>query len=165
MDYTSIENILDKYWAGETNLDEEKQLIEFFSSEEVPTHLKEHQEYFFALNTMRSMKLDDSFDDEILQLIEERSQKETKTIAINRSPKKWLSIAASLVAIVSIGYFGWIHQPKEQQYAMVDSYETPEEAFAQLKNSLMGISGTLNEGKKQSLKLAKFDQTKQKIMQ
>ncbi len=165
MDYTSIEKILDRYWAGETSLEEEKMLIQYFSTQNVPSHLKEHQDYFSALNTMCSLKLDDSFDTEILQLIEERGQKETKTISIFYNPKRWLSIAASFVVIVSVGYFGWFHEPKQQQYAMVDSYETPEQAFAQLKSSLMGISSTLNEGKQQSLKLAKFDQTRQKIMQ
>ncbi len=165
MDYTSIEQILQKYWAGETSLEEEKLLIQFFTSSEVPAHLEEHQSYFTALHQMQSVKLDDTFDEEILQIIQERGQKDTKTISISRSPKRWLSMAASFVAILTVGYFGWFHEPNEPKYAVVDSYETPEQAFAQLKNSLMGISGTLNEGKQHSLKLAKFDQSRKKIIQ
>ncbi len=165
MDYTSIDKLLDKYWAGETSLEEEKLLIHYFSTEDVPEHLSEHQSYFSALSTMQSMKLDNTFDDEILALINKRNHKETKTISIFRNPKRWLSVAASVVAILTVGYLGYFNKPAQPTYALVDSYETPEQAYAQLKSSLLGISSTLNEGKQHSLKLAKFDQTRQKIMQ
>ncbi|HEY1054900.1 MAG TPA: HEAT repeat domain-containing protein, partial [Emticicia sp.] len=40
--YQEIEKLLEKYYEGETTLQEEKHIKEFFSKAEVPTQLQHH---------------------------------------------------------------------------------------------------------------------------
>lgn len=59
MNIEKIEQLLQKYLEGETTLDEEKQLKEFFSlEEEVPDHLKSYADQFSYLDNMSEMKTD-----------------------------------------------------------------------------------------------------------
>ena len=41
MDSKHIEELLNKYWQAETSLEEEQLLRQYFSSDDVPEHLRE----------------------------------------------------------------------------------------------------------------------------
>jgi hypothetical protein len=162
MDYSKIEQVLEKYWNGGSSLEEEQQLYSFFAQENIPEHLKEYQDYFNSINGIRDLKLDDSFDQEILEIIENKETKKSKTkvVSFYGNKKYWISIAASMFIVFSLGYH-FISPPPQVE----DTYENPEEAFALLKESLLGISTNLNTGKEHSMKLIKFEQARQKITQ
>lgn len=46
MDYKYINQLLDRYWKGETSLEEEEILRAFFSQDELPAELKPYQALF-----------------------------------------------------------------------------------------------------------------------
>jgi hypothetical protein len=46
MDYKYIEQLLERYWACETTLQEEAILRAFFSQEEIPEGLRKYQALF-----------------------------------------------------------------------------------------------------------------------
>ena len=46
MDYNNIKQILEKYWEGETSLQEENLLHEYFNSDDVVEELKDVQPMF-----------------------------------------------------------------------------------------------------------------------
>ena len=46
MDYKYITQLLDRYWAAETSIEEERILRAFFSQTEVPEELKQYRSLF-----------------------------------------------------------------------------------------------------------------------
>ena len=46
MDYKYIEQLLERYWEGETTLQEEAILRTFFSQPDMPDHLRKYQPLF-----------------------------------------------------------------------------------------------------------------------
>ena len=46
MDYKEIEQLLERYWQGDTSLNEEQTLRQFFLSNQVPAHLERYRALF-----------------------------------------------------------------------------------------------------------------------
>ena len=67
MDYKYIEQLLERYWAAETSLEEESILRTFFSQKNIPAEM-EHLRPLFTDETVGET-LDDDFDARILQAI------------------------------------------------------------------------------------------------
>lgn len=59
MNSKEIEALLDKYYAGESTLEEEQQLRDFFTGEVVPPHLSEHAGLFRYFNEAGKEELAD----------------------------------------------------------------------------------------------------------
>ena len=72
MDYKNIHQLLDKYWEGETSLDEEKTLKAYFNQEEVATDLQQFAPLFQYLNVAEEPALSDRFDQELMSKLEEK---------------------------------------------------------------------------------------------
>lgn len=53
-----IEQLLDKYFDGETSLEEEKELREFFRQDEIPNHLKSYTDQFSYINALGKPETD-----------------------------------------------------------------------------------------------------------
>jgi len=80
MDYKYIEQLLERYFAGETTLTEERILDAFFSQEEIPAELKEYQPLFTWKDTARiDEQLSDGFDARMLSMIGAEEQKKTSS--------------------------------------------------------------------------------------
>ena len=87
MDYKYIEQLLERYWACETTLQEEAILRAFFSQEEIPEALRKYQALFTY----------EQFEARILQQIGEAPVAKTVTLKSRLVP---LFRAAAIVAIV-----------------------------------------------------------------
>ena len=88
MELANIEKLLEKYLEAETTLQEEQLLSDYFTTNEVPSHLEEYAALFGYF---------------------QKNQSETYTKTIELKPEKtkkknlkWLSIAASFALLVSI---------------------------------------------------------------
>ena len=68
MDFTYIEQLLQRYFAAETSLQEEHILREFFAQDDVPAHLLPWKPLFAAEKQLSEAHLDDSFNERILSL-------------------------------------------------------------------------------------------------
>ena len=153
MDYKTIQQLLDKYWEGETSLDEEKALKAYFNGEEVAADLQQFTPLFQYLNTAEEPVLSDRFDQELI------SKLEGKSIAI-RSPRiiHWIMRAAAVVLIIGTAFY----LQKQTPLATSDKKEainweeketiSPEEAWAQTKAALELVSRKLNKGSKEASK-------------
>ena len=132
--------LLEKYWAAETSIQEEQELKEIVSQsqEEKDEELKALFSHFAS---EAQPELDASFDDKILGLITE--EKETKVISFNEYFRRYASIAAALV-VMAVSGFLFMQQQKE--YQSEDTFETPEEAFAEFKRQMLVVSNYMNIG-------------------
>ena len=95
MDYKYIEQLLERYWEGETTLQEEAILRAFFSQPDMPAHLRKFQPLF---SMEKEEPLGDDFDARILDSI---GQKEPKAKIVTLASRlKPLFKAAAIVAIL-----------------------------------------------------------------
>ncbi len=128
---SQIEQLLEKYWNGETTLDEEKTLKAYFERHpEAP-----EAQYFRKIASDRVRLPDKVF------------------IHPGRKVRRaWLSIAAAvLIALISLPFI-FQQQTKVDPYAVDD----PREAFEITRASLMMISKGLNKGKTYTYELTKL---------
>ena len=95
MDYKYIEQLLERYWEGETTLQEEAILRTFFNQEDVPAGLMKYKSFFEC--GLQEETLGDDFAARILSSI---GQEESKVKMISLSRLKPLFKAAAVVAIL-----------------------------------------------------------------
>ena len=135
MELANIEKLLKKYLNAETTLAEEKVLKNYFQSYNVAQHLQEYQALFGYFSTSKN-------------------ERYTKTIQL-KSRKlnwKWLSIAASIILLVSV-YTGY--QKNQQMKA--------EKVFNETQLALGMLSQNLNKGTDAIYQLQQFETIKNKI--
>ncbi len=135
MELVNIEQLINKYFEGETSLNEEVQLRNYFTSHKVPAHLEIYQDlfgYFDAKSTEVYKK----------PLLPKKSIK---------IPYKWLSVAASIILLLGLFVFNNKSKPSKKQLAQ--SYQTTQEA-------LQLISKNLNKGAFAMMQLQEFEKTK-----
>lgn len=70
MDYKYIEQLLERYWNGETSLEEEQILRSFFRQKEIPAHLLRYKQLFAYQEVEMKVELGDDFDARILAQVE-----------------------------------------------------------------------------------------------
>ena len=96
MDYKYIEQLLERYWQGETTLQEEAILRAFFTQDTIPANLMKYKVLFNC--GLQEETLDDDFDARILNSIgEEEPKAKIVTLASRLKP---LFKAAAIVAIL-----------------------------------------------------------------
>jgi anti-sigma-K factor RskA len=135
MELANIEKLLEKYLNAETTIAEEKELKNYFLNSNVAPHLLEYQELFGYFSTSKNEQF-------------------TKTIQLNsQKPNwKWLSIAASIVLLVSV-YTGY--QNNQQRKA--------EKVYEETKLAFNMLATNLNKGNVAIAQLQYFENTKNKI--
>lgn len=100
MDYKYINQLLDRYWDGETTLEEEQILRSFFSQLCVPEELAKYRPLFMYEQTEpKTDRLDSDFDERIMSMIDEPRQVEAQRVRISQRFAP-LFKAAAMVAIV-----------------------------------------------------------------
>jgi hypothetical protein len=98
MDYKYIEQLLERYWQGETTLQEEAILRAFFSQDDVPASLMKYKSLFDC--GLQEETLGDDFDARILDSIGE-DEKVPKAKVVSWSSRLMpLFKAAAIVAIL-----------------------------------------------------------------
>lgn len=116
MDYKYIEQLLERYWQGETTLQEETILKTFFSQPDIPEELRKYSA-LFTYEAEKAEGLGDDFDARMLEMTGEAPKAKTVTLTSRLMP---LFKAAAIVAIVlTLGNaaqapwnYGW-EDPKE----------------------------------------------------
>ena len=84
MDYKYIEQLLERYWAAETTLEEEGILRAFFSQKDIPAELEQYRALFtYEAEEVGAQHLGDDFDARILTMIEEEPQTTVKAREIS----------------------------------------------------------------------------------
>ena len=104
MNYLYIEQLLERYWHGETSLEEESILRTFFSQVEIPQYLRPYQELFVYEQQAAKETLDNpGFERHLLERlgIDSESHPAVKARTIRMSDRlKPLFRAAAIIAIV-----------------------------------------------------------------
>jgi len=143
MELAKIESLLDAYFEGETSLEQETKLKEYFTSSNVAPHLAVYQNLFVGLKNAK----------------EEVSEREIVLPEVkNSSNRWWLSIAASIVIVLGVVglQFSGNQLTQEEQIALAE--------FNKTKETLLLLSKSFNKGTQELAVLGEFTEAKNKIL-
>ena len=133
MDYKYIEQLLERYWSGETSLEEENILRAFFSQKDIPASLLPYRDIFVYQAVSRSEEvLDSDFDDKILALIDEPEVVKARTITLR--PRLAPMFKAAAVVAIKLTLGNAIQVPFNEEQAQ------PEVNMAEYARPQKGLS-------------------------
>lgn len=144
MESKAIDNLVEKYLEGETSLQEESRLREYFSSGNVAPHLQEYVPLFGYFNAAK----EENFTGDIRLNRQDQGRKKVYS---------WVAVAASVV--LAAGLF--FQQPNEA--TEFGSYEDPELAMQKTKEALQMVSQYMNTGTEDLGYLKEFNNATNKI--
>ncbi|NAY90628.1 hypothetical protein GTQ34_01740 [Muricauda sp. JGD-17] len=136
----NIEKLLEKYFEATTTMAEERVLQEYFSQEEVATHLEQYRPMFTYFSKAK----------------EERYTKQVP-LKPRKNFYKWISVAA--VAVLTFGiYFG-------NEYRIQKQVEREQAAYAyqETKKAFELLAENFGRGTEKVAYLQEFEVAKQKI--
>jgi len=142
-----IKTLITKFYAGETNELEELELIDFFSKDDIPEGMEQEKTFFrqyFGLQETAPKDLKQRLDRQISgwNMVEKSSVRKIRKLSLRWS----LGIAASLLALVSLGIFSMQQENKSSFAQQEDTYSNPEDAYKETSKVLTLFSESLNKG-------------------
>lgn len=151
-----IDQLLDRYFAGTTTLQEEETLKAYFRTEEVAMEHLPWQEYFLFLHSEAEVQLSENFSERLLaQLTEENQEYTLPTTAPQqgRPIALWVrmsAIAALFILGLTLVPKLWDAASQTQSTAEIDweamATQDEEIAFEEAKAALLLLSSKLNGG-------------------
>lgn len=102
MDYKNIELILERYWQCETSIEEESELRDFFSNEDVPAHLLQYKNLFVYQQVQKGVGLSKDFEVRILAQVETPIVK-AKRLTLTARFIPLFKAAAVIAVMLSLG--------------------------------------------------------------
>lgn len=150
MDYKYIEQLLDRYWAAETTVEEEQILRTFFRQADMPASLARYKDLFAYEQDQSLEGLGDDFDQKVLSQIEDKPVVvQARRISLTRSLRPLFQAAASVAIIVLVGIGAqhsfnkansgtWDYNPASYQ----DTYSNEQQAYHVLENGLEMFQNT-----------------------
>ena len=158
MDSKKIEQLLEKYWACETSLEEEKALRDFFHQSDVPQHLKESASLFQYFEQQRQQIITDvSFDGQLKRKLEPATAKVRSLLYSS------LRIAAGISVVLASFWLVRTQIRDSQPQELTDTYDDPKKAFEETKKALQLISKNFSKGQKATANINLLNEAKSKV--
>jgi len=142
MELHNIKKLLEKYLDGQTTIQEEKELKQYFSSESIAPELMPYQDMFRYFSKERHVETEREF-----------------TIK-QKSTKKWLWMAASVVVLLGVS-LTFLKQPVQPDD--LGTFDNPEIAFEETQKVLQLVAENLNRGKQKIEYIQEYENIKNTI--
>jgi D-serine deaminase-like pyridoxal phosphate-dependent protein len=135
-----IQQLLERYWEGETTLEEEKILYQYFEGAEI------HPDVAYAAPHFQALRI-------------ERERRMPAPVLRSRRTN-WYRMAGAAAAVVLLACSGWWltdRYQRQQRAAMAaarfqQEVQTPEEAVEEIKVALSLVSSKLRKGRRAAAK-------------
>ena len=120
-DIKYIQGLLEKYWEGESSLEEERQLKQYFNSGDVDKSLRKFMPIFQAFQ-----------DEQAVQF------QETKVVSMNASRVNWryLAMAASFALVLAAGLWWQLSTPEKNQIVAIKPVDPNVSQTAENKSKI-----------------------------
>lgn len=164
MDYNNIRALLEKYWAGESSLEEEEQLRHFFVThqQQLPPDLLEAASLFRYFAEEQEREWPEPAEGWPEPAPPVRLQPVTVQLW-----QRWMQYAAVLLMVAGIGYSIQQFRYKQRQPAIAglqrDTFNDPEQAYRETQKALQLLARNLNKGTEQVQKLQYFNEAAEKV--
>lgn len=146
----SVEEIrkrLDRFYLGETTLEEEKMLYAYFSSHTVPEEFLPDKDLFLTMGSGEdSVPVPEDLNQKIIDSIDRVERKATRTRRISVFSLSGLAAGLLIMIAVYLFYIRTDTSPMLADNQMVDTYENPLDAYEEAKRTLAYVSAKLNHG-------------------
>jgi len=141
MNWQEIEKLLDKYFEGDTSLEEEIRLREFLSVEEIPKKFQGMAAYFSFMQSEASRHLDKAgFDHQVIA--GSPGKKPAKIIKFRQQWYYWASgVAVSIMILVAVFVKFDPFSPRIE-----DTFQDPQVAYEEAKKILYFVAGKFSHG-------------------
>lgn len=146
MESANIHLLLEKYFEGETSLAEERQLSDYFASGDVAPELQQYRPLFGFFAEAR----------------EAQPEKPLVLPVQRQGTFTWLSVAASVVALLGIGVYGYFNYDTTPQ-GDLGTYDDPEVAYREAQKALSLLSSKVNKGMEGVRYIETYEQSKNTI--
>ena len=137
MESQKINILLQKYFDAETTIDEENELITYFTSEEVDDDLKMYVPMFSGMKEL-SANEDPALGEDLMNFILESEHKE-------KLRYRWMwqivtGVAASVILVMlAVNFYSGQNQWK-------DTFSDPKQAYSEASKTLEFVAGKYNKG-------------------
>jgi hypothetical protein len=146
MELNRIETILEKYFRGETNIAEENELRDYFSSSNVSPNLEQYRPIFGYINLAK----------------EEQFNQEIQLRPRKRNLARF-SIAASVLVLLGIGIYGYFNYNNAKENRNLGTYDDPKVAFRETQKALSMLSTHINTGVESMQYVQEYENSKNLI--
>lgn len=151
MESKQIKTLLDKYWEGESSLQEEQALREYFAQEVVEEEFRAFKPMFQFFKQEQDAYLNGDFEERLSQKLKERNEEAPRQAKIVRFLGRAAAVAAIFLAVV-FAYSTWDSNPGVDPVAVETSELNEKEkaeallAYQEAKAALMLVSKKLKKG-------------------
>jgi hypothetical protein len=161
-----IRKMLDRFYQGESTLEEEKTLLEFFSSSTVPEELLPDKKLFEAFGSPgEQINVPADLNRKLLDVIDREEKKESRSRRISMFSLSGL--AAGLLVMIAV-YLFFLRNDEPAVMAgqeWQDTYEDPMKAYEEARKTLAFVSAKLNEGTQDLARLQQANQSANRSIQ
>lgn len=168
MEFNDINQLLDKYWAGESSLKEEETLQSYFQQANIAEEHRQFAPLFQYFTAEKETLLSDDFDQRLLQQLEE-IEEEGRIVPLQRESRRrrwsYISGAAAAIALLFSCWF-LLQKPADPVIASLTQQEVAEAkiAYQQAKDALLMLSTKMNKGTQAAVNgLNELDQATQVV--
>lgn len=147
MELNNIDQLLSKYFSGETSIEEEKELVTYFNSSSVDPSLMSYQPLFAYLASDRQSK----------------SQKNMELNQTRSNPFKWFSIAAVVLVFLGIAIYFQMNMESQNQHGELGTFDDPEVALKETQKALALLSEHVNTGIESVQYVQTYEDTRDRI--
>ena len=130
MELQKIEQLINKYFQGETTISEENELKNYFSSNAVAPHLQDYQSIFGYFTNAQNEKF-------------------TKPILLKTKKQNsymWLSVAATVIIMLGVGTFMYLNNQNANAFKGCNDHDNPELVLKETQKALNLVSKHINTG-------------------
>jgi hypothetical protein len=160
MDSSKLQSLLQKYWSGETTVEEESALKDYFQHADVPEELKEVAAMFRYFDQSKKNALNDiAFDRKLMDKVSDKSTPGRMRNLVFNS----MRIAAGVVVVMAATWFIRTEIRQTTPQEVVDTYDDPKLAFEETKKALMMISKSFGTAEEQARKINLFNEAQEEI--
>lgn len=136
MDINLIKKLLEKYYEGDTTLEEETVLRDYFNNEDVPQELQKYQSQFVFYQQEREIKYQ-NYDYELPKVSE---------IYHTRRRSYWITAAAAAILLIFSMMLFLPQNPFFHKQRNVITVTDPDSTYEITQYALYAVSKNLNEG-------------------
>lgn len=152
MDYKNINHLLEKYWKGETSLQEEETLQQYFNNGNVAPQLEQFKSLFQYFKEEQDVMISDDFEKRLLKQIET----EQKIVPAKVRKLSWMTsirtIAAVGIILIGAVFVFQNLKPKETDVWAKYEVQDEQEAIEATRAALALLSGKMKKGSKKATK-------------
>jgi len=158
-----IKELLEKFYAGNTDLEEEERLTRYFSTGQVPEELLADKELFGVLGQPDDeIDIPDGLNYRLEQAIDNAERKENRTRHIGLF--SLTGLAAGLMIMLAV-YLVYLREdnPNIVSAHYSDTYNDPMQAYEETMKALNYVSSRFNDGTKSLKPLSQVNKSVQQI--